>query len=847
MDEENLKLYLQLNPQDKKELLEKEINPLQRFTVIDEALLKNIQVLYIIGFSASLYEKTLKPWLEKDSTHTVIFLEDDLSIIKALIHSKEGNEILKDPQTYIFSYNENSLTTLVKRLSHCFYNFNHFIISIDESHKQWAVYFESLLSFWNTVMRSIHAEYENYSSQYFNNYYANIQWLPLSYQGNQLFQKFQGIPAIICGAGPSLDKNLKVLETLADKALIFAGGTALNAVNSNGFVPHFGLGIDPNLEQYTRLIMNTAFELPFFYRNRLYLKALPLIQGPLLYVTGSPGYDISKYFESKLQIEGEELDEGFNVVNFSLNLAYHLGCNPIILVGLDLSYSDLKSYQSGVMSHPTHLKRQDFKTKTNLDELLVKNDIYGNPTYTLWKWVAESDWISRFANKAKDRIFLNATEGGIGVKDIPNVSLKEVADEILTKSYDLNLLVHGHIQNSSMPKDVTKENVTEICEELLESLNRCENYLNEKNDRFKEEIGYTYVLKNFENYYQDLKALENLKYEKELHTEEDRVEREKKLENELYNYLKEAAKINALLIKFSLLFDESPVPSFSPVSPEDETVKMGLNTFYSKEGKLLGKSFFKDGKREGEVKLYYSNGSLYSLQHYKNGLKEGEFLFYYPDGKIKTHLNYKENLLDGENKLFYPNGQMKRELFFSRGKRDGKERMWSKEGVLQIEVEYSENIPQGVAKTWYPEGLIAQEIEYEGGKAISIKRWDKMGLLIPDEKIIQEDFFDKVTSKTFDFSKSLENVFLELNKLYPLMNLSSENFEKDFKQLNEEFLKLGEINKLLQIESKESPIEAIWKSPQTEKQLKNDIQMFTENLSQELKNLQDLIKKIKNS
>ena len=47
--------------------------------------------------------------------------------------------------------------------------------------------------------------------------------------------------------------------------------------------PHFAAGIDPNSAQYDRLSTNTAFEVPFFYRNRLFHQAFKTIHGPRLY------------------------------------------------------------------------------------------------------------------------------------------------------------------------------------------------------------------------------------------------------------------------------------------------------------------------------------------------------------------------------------------------------------------------------------------------------------------------------------------------------------------------------------------------------------------------------------
>ena len=132
--------------------------------------------------------------------------------------------------------------------------------------------------------------------------------LPHAYNGNGLFECFKDVPAIICGAGPSLDKNIDLLARLKDKALIFAGSTALNALIGKKILPHFGAAIDPHIHQYSRVAAAEPFPYPFFYRNRLYHEALLAISGPRLYLTGDGGYATGNWFEKMLDIEGEDLE-----------------------------------------------------------------------------------------------------------------------------------------------------------------------------------------------------------------------------------------------------------------------------------------------------------------------------------------------------------------------------------------------------------------------------------------------------------------------------------------------------------------------------------------------------------
>ncbi|MDF2550698.1 MAG: hypothetical protein K0S07_1765, partial [Chlamydiales bacterium] len=384
------------------------------------------------------------------------------------------------------------------------------------------------------------------------------------------------------GAGPSLNKNLEVLKTLSNRALIFAGGSSMNALTNHSFLPHFGAGIDPNPPQYQRLISNAAYEVPYFYRNRMFHEAFRLIHGPRLYVTGCGGYYISDWFEEKLKIKGDFIDEGHNVVNFSMEIAQAMGCNPIILVGLDLAYTDLKSYASGVVVDRELTEDSILKTKDMDSSAFLRNDIFGKPVYTLWKWVAESEWITTFSERYPKRKLINATEGGIGFQSVENLSLQEVKERYLKREYDLRSLVHVEIENSALNK-VTDKKVLKLMQQLFESLTKAislsEDVLHEI-DRLKTKIStsnktdgnlltgrialcesdlssetcFEAILNVFAVIYNKVLSREThlIRYDRSLKTEVDKDLKRLDLNAKKFAFLRDVAKANQEVMKEAL-------------------------------------------------------------------------------------------------------------------------------------------------------------------------------------------------------------------------------------------------------------------------------------------------------
>ncbi|WP_042282466.1 motility associated factor glycosyltransferase family protein [Candidatus Protochlamydia sp. R18] len=437
---------------------------------------QHISILFVYGIGLGYYYLAALDWLKQDERRRLVFLEEDLGVLCRLFETEMGTKLLSDAQVQIV-YLENGFEdkTLLNELSWKYLNDTFAISALKlylEVNAEGFSKLKHLLSYHLNQKKAFVEEYLQYGIAFFRNFYPNLLMLPKSYFGNALFGQFKHTPAIICGAGPSLNKNLEQLKNLKDRALIFAGSSALNALIPEGIIPHFGVAVDPNQAQLPRVAAAKPHQIPFFYRQRLFHKALEVISGPKLYLSGTGGYDISKWFEEQLNLKGEELDEGHNVVNLSLEIAHALGCNPIILVGVDLAFTDETYYAKGVIED-LKLTDDDFKTANDFEsELLLREDIHGKPTRTLWKWISESEWITEFAEKHPELTLINATEGGIGFKNILNKTLLEVTEKFLNQPQFIDEKVAIEVVKNPL-SSITQNQILELLKVLQASLDRC--------------------------------------------------------------------------------------------------------------------------------------------------------------------------------------------------------------------------------------------------------------------------------------------------------------------------------------------------------------------------------------
>jgi hypothetical protein len=433
--------------------------------------------IYIYGVGLGYHFDRLQEWLEKDPGHFLVFIEDDLCVFKKILEREQGTKLLEHPQVEILYLSDFSI---IKKwaselswlfVSHhiCFTALPYYQKNKEENTE---LLKQHLISESITTFNMVNECTNQSGFQYFDNFYHNLVQFNRSKEGCSLIEKFRNKPMILCGAGPSLNSNVAYLKELSDKAMIMAGGSAMKALFRNGVTPHFGSGVDPTDKEYELFRDQYGFEMPIFSIPRLSHLAHSIIHGPSLLLVGRKGeYSMQKWIEDKLGVKTTNSWGGVSVLTFSLSIALQLGANPIIFVGADLANTGNKKYAQGVVDKvEVNIENPRFEGNWWLGGV-DKEDIYGKPIHTQWKWVIESNWISNLAKNHPEVKFINATEGGIGFEGVENLSLKETAKQYLSKNLDVNGLIHQSIALS--PKiDLPSERVFEELGELYASFDR---------------------------------------------------------------------------------------------------------------------------------------------------------------------------------------------------------------------------------------------------------------------------------------------------------------------------------------------------------------------------------------
>jgi hypothetical protein len=196
-----------------------------------------------------------------------------------------------------------------------------------------------------------------------------------------------GTPAIVVGAGPSL--QTQVLKQWKDFGLIIAAGTAIQVLDVE---PDLAVAIDPHVP----LLRRKFTSVPLCFQGRVHPDSLKRVNGAKFYLP-----DTHFLFEPWLM--GQEIfSSGWTVGNTAVAMAAHLGCDPIILIGMDYCYRNKQKYagQKGGAAVPSLVKAVDEK---------------GQEVETQADWLFAIRWMEEFAARDPSRQWINATVGGMKV------------------------------------------------------------------------------------------------------------------------------------------------------------------------------------------------------------------------------------------------------------------------------------------------------------------------------------------------------------------------------------------------------------------------------------------------
>ncbi len=272
---------------------------------------------------------------------------------------------------------------------------------------------------------------------------------------NDLIGKFNNVPAFVCLAGPSLKNNMESLKKAKGKSIIIAVDTSLRPLLNAGIVPDICVTHDANpngckfflsgdhdfnkhnvqlnelkdkdLAVFYASLHNDKKRLEFKYDTLglfvNYCHPLTLLAwngraksfygvlDPSLPVydimASSSNYKIDKDNNLTPENKGRVVG-GSSVGHVATYIAVAMGCNPISLLGLDLSYPGGKTYVEGASNQ----KAVNPKNQIEMDSL-SGDKVFTNLSMLSYKMVFEKSFPHILVQRPDLRMY-NCTEDATG-------------------------------------------------------------------------------------------------------------------------------------------------------------------------------------------------------------------------------------------------------------------------------------------------------------------------------------------------------------------------------------------------------------------------------------------------
>ncbi|QQZ10273.1 6-hydroxymethylpterin diphosphokinase MptE-like protein [Heyndrickxia vini] len=279
---------------------------------------------------------------------------------------------------------------------------------------------------------------------------------------------FKGKPAIIVGAGPSLAKEIDNLKRIQveKSAYIFAVGSAINALIEYGIRPHATIAYDPKKENrrvFEKIKQKNIRDIPLIFGSTIGSDSLIDYPGEKIHFINSQDYLNPFLLSSDEDKDIKVINDGPTVTVVALDILSQLECNPIILVGQNLSFEKNARYAKGIQYKPGSAGVSVGPTKIYHVESVTGEKLLSSKEFILAK-----NSIENYLEENPKLNVINCTKNGASIKytsfyplesllkdfniGIVNESILKEEKNNYKKSDSIKKITELYIESESFPK-----------------------------------------------------------------------------------------------------------------------------------------------------------------------------------------------------------------------------------------------------------------------------------------------------------------------------------------------------------------------------------------------------------
>lgn len=376
--------------------------------------------IFTCGFGLGYHVEELLRTIEDDTNITVIEFEPHL--IKLALSTRDLTALIMDERFHLVipEDEEDLFNQLVQFVNESNVFFQHFQFNAyqqifsdkyDLFLKQLVKAAEKVRIDQNTLLY--------FAKTWPQNIMRNVGHLAQGVGIKEFFGQFKDCPGIVVSAGPSLDKNVDILQKAKGKAIIVAVGTALRVLLKKGIMPDLTITIDGGEANARHFEGLEDFDAPLAFLPTAHPKILDAHKGPKISI--SYGLGLVNWLAGHMESKGG-VSFGGSVATAALDWLEKMGANPLIFVGQDLAYPGGQSHASGT-TYDGLVKSKD------LPNMVFVKGYYGGEVLSDKVLVNFLRWFEDFIRERPHKTFINATEGGADIAGTIQKTLQQVVDD----------------------------------------------------------------------------------------------------------------------------------------------------------------------------------------------------------------------------------------------------------------------------------------------------------------------------------------------------------------------------------------------------------------------------------
>ncbi len=280
--------------------------------------------------------------------------------------------------------------------------------------------------------------------------YNTIVNLPLlaTHPGvSRLSGLFRSRPAVVVGAGPSLDHALEALKAVRGNCVLISTGTALRTLRREGIRPDIVLSVDASHRTGPQFETDCG-DLFLACSSLAYPPLLPKFRG--IFSASMASNPISEWLNTLGESKGTLVAAG-TVTTSAVDLARQMGCNPIVCLGTDLSFAD---------DGTTHVRHSMYHgSRLDPARLIRVPGNYQESVLTSEQFKCYIDLLEDYIRAHGETRFINATTAGARITGM-ELAGPDILREIAARPFD----AYGRI--AQRHADFTAGSLPELCAEL---------------------------------------------------------------------------------------------------------------------------------------------------------------------------------------------------------------------------------------------------------------------------------------------------------------------------------------------------------------------------------------------